>query len=292
LIRYLRPVWHPGRPFAATLIATFGALAVLVPVTISGNGVAAAAPAAGYTATMIPATGIEDSYVAVNSATNTVYLGGTVGIGQNQITVVNGTTDTVTASIALAGPPQGIAVNPVTDTVYVSVNASPPAIDVIDGATNAVTATIPLPSQPGSNGGIAVDSATHLVYVAEYYASEVVVINGATNTLSATVNTGFNTYPEGLAVDATSDVVWVANELGSVIAINGTSDTVTQTVSLSGETVWDVDVDPATDTVYAAVQGNAPASPSPSARSEPGPRSPDGLALPRNRTLSVRISSD
>ncbi len=184
--------------------------------------------------------------MAVDPSTGTVYFADTT----NQITVVNGATENVTAAIALPASPRGIAVDPVTDTVYASMNTSPPTVAVIDGATNQVTASVTLAA--GSlPTGIAVDSSTDTVYVAEE-ASAVGVIDGSTNSVTTTVSTGSGTRPYQLAVDETTDVVWVADINGHVFGISGSSDTVTQTVALSGATVEDVAVNPATDTVYAA----------------------------------------
>jgi YVTN family beta-propeller protein len=239
------------------LTATLAPLAVLVPLTIGGVGPAAASPSPGYTASLI-ATGEEGYAVAVDPATNTAYIG---DITADELSVVDGSTNTVTGTISLTGQPHGIAVDSATDTVYASVyvpeaggtTASLAALDVIDGATDTVTDTIALPT--GSDPiGVAVDSLTDVVYVAEYFASAVAVIDGSTSTVTATISTGSGTSPREVAVDETSDVVWVADSSGNVFGISGTSNTVTQTVSFSGEIVDGVDVDPDTDTVYAAIE--------------------------------------
>ena len=52
--------------------------------------------------------------------------------------------------------------DPATGTVYVA-NAYDGTVSVIDAATNTVTATIPVGSNPGE---VAVDPATGTVYVA------------------------------------------------------------------------------------------------------------------------------
>ena len=65
---------------------------------------------------------------------------------------------------------------------------------MIDGATNTVTATIPVGSKPI---GVGVDPSTHTVYVANESDSTVSVIDGTTNTVTATVAVGSN--PSGWA---------------------------------------------------------------------------------------------
>lgn len=243
-----RLAWHRSRSFAIILMAVLSPLAALLPAIAGGVDSAAAATADGYTASRIP-TGLESVFVAVDSVTGTVYLADAT----DRITVVNGATNTVTAAIALPTAPRGIAVDPVTDTVYVSLNTSPPTVDVIDGATNQVTATITLAA--GSlPSGITVDSSTDTVYVAESSAAAVAVIDGSTNAVTATVSTGSGTRPYQLAVDETTGDVWVANLSGSVLAISGNA--VTETVSLSGADVLSVAVNPVSDTVYAAERNN------------------------------------
>jgi YVTN family beta-propeller protein len=244
--------WRRARPFAATILGT---LALLVPVAIAGS--AAASPSPGYTASLI-ATGEEGTWAAVNTVTNTAYIG---DVAADELSVVDGSTNTVAGTVALGAEPRGIAVDPATDMVYVAVGGSsatsPTALDVIDGGTDTVTDTIPLPT--GSDPiGVAVDSVTDAVYVAEYDASAVAVIDEPTNTVTATVSTGSGTHPWDVAVDETSDVAWVSDNSGNVFAISGTSNTIIRAVGFSGATVAGIDVDPVTDTVYAAIE-SAPA---------------------------------
>jgi large repetitive protein len=244
------------RGFTPVLVASVSALAFLVPATLGSTDSAAASPSAGYTASLIP-TGEEGTWAAVDSDTNTAYISDAAA---DELSVVNGSTNTVTDTIALTANPRGIAVDPVTDTVYVAVAASTTsaaALEVIDGATDAVTDTVALAT--GSDPlGVAVDSVTDLVYVAEYDASAVAVIDGSSDTETATVSTGSGTEPFDVAADPASGVVWVADWSGNVFGISEASETITQTVSFSGANVAGVDVDPGTDTVYAAIE-NTPA---------------------------------
>ena len=115
----------------------------LVPV-----GAAAAAPAGASTAhratgcVTVTATipvGRVPQLAAVNPATNTVYV---TNFGASTVSVINGQTNTVTATIRV-GPagsePYGVAVNPATNTAYVATLSK---VSVISGQTNTVTATI------------------------------------------------------------------------------------------------------------------------------------------------------
>jgi len=190
--------------------------------------------------------------VAADPATNSVYFGGASGL-----TVVNGSDNTVAASVALPAAARSVAVNTVSDTVYVALaatSASAPAVDAIDGLNNTVTATIPLPAG-SAPAGIAVDSSTDTVYVTEPGAAAVAVIAGSTNSVTTTVSTGTGTHPAQLAVDETSDVVWIAGA-HALLAISGTSNTITQTIPFpsAGAVVESVAVNPVSNTVYAGLQ--------------------------------------
>jgi DNA-binding beta-propeller fold protein YncE len=76
-----------------------------------------------------PATGI--FYVSNSNDTVASYSGGT-----------NALVSTVTLSGGTGGPANGLAVNPATDTVYTDFGDSFTLLDLIDGATNAVTSSL------------------------------------------------------------------------------------------------------------------------------------------------------
>jgi YVTN family beta-propeller protein len=251
-MRQFRPPKRRQRwPTATILIATLAPIAILAPAIVESTGIAAASPAAGYTAAYVP-SGKESTFVAVNPTTDTAYFG---AFNAANLTVIDGTTDAVTTTIGLSSDPRGIAVDPATDTVYVSVLAattsSQPMVEVIDGATNTVTSTVSLPvgSEPF---GLAVDSSTDTLYVAEYGAAAVAVIDGSTNSVTTTVST--DSEPVALAVDETTNVIWVSSGSDDVQSISGASDAVVQTISPGGGDLEGVAVDPATDTVYAATE--------------------------------------
>jgi large repetitive protein len=238
---------HRGRP--ALLIAAGAIVAALVsPVTT-----AAVAASSGYTASRIPIPAVEPTGLAVNSATDTVYIGAATGV-----TVVNGATGSITATISLGSQVVGIAVDAATNMVYVAAsNAVDGAsgVDVINGATNSVVARIAEPAQAAVTG-IAVDSSSDAVYVVSPTAATVTVIDGATNAVKTTVSTGSVTHPYGVAVDDVTHVVWVADEAGSVIAVDGTTDSITKVITLSSGEMLSVAVNTATDTVYATDDHN------------------------------------
>ena len=93
---------------------------------------------------------------------------------------------TVIATVPVGDVPQGVGVNPTTNRVYVA-NFDDDTVSVIDGATNAVIATI-----PGGVSGphdVGVNPTTDRVYVANLRGT-VSTIDGATNAVIATVSVG------------------------------------------------------------------------------------------------------
>jgi YVTN family beta-propeller protein len=233
--------WHRTR--IARLLATAGVLLAL------GLPVSAAAASTGYTVSLIPGGKFLEA-TAVDPATDTIYL---VTPQTRQMTVIDGATSTVTATVTLGSFAEGVAVDPATDTIYVSELSSssgPAAVEVVNGVTNATTATIPVPAG-SSLRGIAVDSATDTVYVANPGAGGVTAINGVTNSVTASISTATGTVPIMVAIDESTDVAWVTNDAGTVIAMNLATNSVIGSVSLGTSEPISVAVDSATNTVYA-----------------------------------------
>ena len=79
-------------------------------------------------------------------------------------------------------------------------------VSVIDTATNTVTATVNVGSDPV---GVAVNPDGTKVYVTNSDGNNVSVIDTATNTVTATVNVGNG--PFGVAVNPDGTKVYVAN---------------------------------------------------------------------------------
>jgi len=110
-----------------------------------------------------------------------------------------------------------------------------------------VTATIGVGTDPE---GVAVDSAAGTVYVANFDADSVSVIDAATNEVTATIAVGSN--PFGVAVDPAAGTVYVTNRAGGTVSvIDAVTNTVTATIGV-GSDPNGVAVDPAAGTVYAA----------------------------------------
>ena len=100
----------------------------------------------------------------------------------NNLTVIDGATDSVTATIPVGTGPFGVAVDPQTNFIYVanagdSQNGNPGNITVINAATNATnTLADPKAVNPVA---VAVNSVTNKIYVANSGSNNVTVIDGA-----------------------------------------------------------------------------------------------------------------
>ena len=111
------------------------------------------------------------SAVAVNPATHKVYVTNdstTAGV----LSVVDDSTNLVTATVPVGKSPDGVAVDTSTNVIYVS-NRLDNTVSIIDGTTNTVIATVPAGLSPAA---IAVDSATHTAYVINALSATVSVI--------------------------------------------------------------------------------------------------------------------
>ena len=191
----------------------------------------------------------------------------------NNVSVIDVSTNKVTATISVGSNPMGVAVNPNGTKVYVG-NANSNNISIIDTATNTVTAAVPVGSNPM---GIAVSPDGKNVYVTNHLSNTVSFFNTSTNNVKATVDVGKN--PTGIAVGSDGKEVYVTNEGDSTVSVIDTATkAVTATVpvgsgpkeiavSLEGKKVYVVNydggsvsvIDTATDKVTNTVNvGRAP----------------------------------
>jgi YVTN family beta-propeller protein len=85
--------------------------------------------------------------VAVDPSTGNVYVANN---GNSTASVINGSTNTVTATVTVGSAPYGVAVDPTTNTVYVA-NSSSNTVSVFDGQV-AAPGTPGTPSAVGGSG--------------------------------------------------------------------------------------------------------------------------------------------
>lgn len=164
---------------------------------------------------------------------------------------------TVVATIPLGQIPSSIAVNSKTNIVYATCQ-SPTTLKVVDGATNSVTATIPLNSIFLPPNGIAVNPTTNRIYVDDFVHG-VVVLDGATNAIVTTI-----TLPIGavkVAVNPVTNMVYVGNGTERTITVidgNVNSPTENSVVAVIPVTAYlgaDIVVNPLTNRLYVVTNG-------------------------------------
>ncbi|MGC1452897.1 MAG: ThuA domain-containing protein [Candidatus Sulfotelmatobacter sp.] len=127
--------------------------------------------------TLVP-TGGTPCALAIDSSTGRVYVANHTG---NSVTVIDGTRDSVVATIEVGERPQGLAVDSANHKVYVA-NTHSGTTSVIDGTTNSIAATLSTGAWPFA---IVVDSATQKAYVSSLGGDQVTVIDGTTLTVSS-----------------------------------------------------------------------------------------------------------
>ena len=97
--------------------------------------------------------------IAVDAVTGTVYVANSAS---DNVTVINGATNQILATIDADLNPIAIDLNPSTNMIYVA-NSGRNNVTVISGATLSIVATVPAGTSPHA---IAVDLATNQIYVA------------------------------------------------------------------------------------------------------------------------------
>ena len=194
--------------------------------------------------------------VTVNPVTNKIYVPNQSTSGT--LTVIDGATN-ATTSLSIEDYLLGVAVNPITNQIYVGntnlMNSN--NVTVINGATNAFTATVNLELNPNLNespGAMAINPVTNKIYVAQPNINTVVVIDGATNSTTF-VSAGTN--PEPVAVNPVTNEIYVGNYESSntVMVIDGATDATT-TVNI-GASPYTLAVNPITNKIYVADYSSA-----------------------------------
>ena len=161
------------------------------------------------------------SNIPVGSKPNSIAFGlGNIYVtnsGSNTISVIDGKTNKVVATIPVGASPHDI-IGSMLGKLYVT-NSGSNTISVIDGNTNKVVATIPVSNFPR---GIAV-ADNGLIYTTNSGSDNVSVIDGKTNKVVATIPSGY--LPNGVASDETYSKIYVTNSgSNNISVINGVNN--------------------------------------------------------------------
>ena len=209
---------------------------------------------AGFAATVTVAqpvstnleTGQQPMAIAVNEITNRAYI---VGHNGSSVTVVDGKSRTVVATVKTGAGPEAVAVNPVTNRVYTA-NSGESSVSVIDGTTNTVIATV----RTGSNcNSIGVNPTTNKIYVTNNFGHSVTVINGETN-VATTVRVGQG--PRGIVVNPVTNKIYTAN-YGSKDSTEIDGATNSATSIPTGKHPWAIAADSRANKIYVVNEDSA-----------------------------------
>lgn len=148
-----------------------------------------------------------------------------VNSGGDNVTVIDGASNTVAKSISVGPSPYHIGLDEVTNTLYVSHPSSRLGnLTIINGTTDTTTGSI-LISDPNE---VAWDSSNGYLYVSTPL-SNLTVVNPTTTKTVTTLSVG--TTPMGVLVDPMNGEVYVANgNSNNVSVINATTDKVVKSI--------------------------------------------------------------
>lgn len=239
-----------GHPAAIALNAATGRFYVgLDP----ANSVAVVDTATNSVVSTIATAGFQNLSLAANPVTNRIYIGQQFA---GQVLVVDGATDTTIANVPIGTTIFGVGVNPNTNRVYV-VRSNLGDIITMDGAspfTLGSTITLGSGINSLSSIGMTADATANRVYITDTPRNQLVIIDGATNSIVTTVPVGNR--PQGVAVNASTQRVYVTNiNDDTVSVVDSTSNTVIATIPV-GIDPFGVAVNETTNRIYVANNGS------------------------------------
>lgn len=176
--------------------------------------------------------------VAVDPNTRTVFVADTTN---NRVSMIDTASHGVRGSIPVGSNPGGIAVDSKTGRVYVTTEHG---VAVINEATRAVVATVPVAHIINSSDDIGVDPNKGRVYVGT--TSGVAEIKESTNAVAATVRVG--KAMGGIAVDSATGTVYSSHD-GTEAVIPESANKVTKTITGVAGAYADA-ADPASKTMF------------------------------------------
>ncbi|MGO8796805.1 MAG: YncE family protein [Candidatus Sulfotelmatobacter sp.] len=168
--------------------------------------------------------------------------------GSNTVSVINGATNSVAATVAVGASPYAVAVNPVTNTAYVC-NFSGGSVTAINGTTYA-TSTMTVGTNPL---GMAINPLNNQIYVANDVSKTVSVINGVTNAVEAIISNASGTGPRAVGINPITDKIYVANSTSNnVSVIDGATYTAQTTAAFDGYPLY-ITANPANGSAWVSI---------------------------------------
>ena len=228
---------------AAAIALLTSAVTITTTVTTLADD-AAAAGSSAYTVTGLPLTSM--SQVAIDSTTHRIYVASS---RNRSITVLDGLTRTVVATIPLVDTPLSLLIDPTTHTLLVAgfvPQAMPPlgpaVLITLDTATNTITKTI---TSKASLAYLKIDTATHELYGGGGIFNE-------TGSLVVSLWDGGHAGGVLIAVDAAAGRIYAVHLQTSTATLNVTNSQTHAVVASFNLTGYPnaIDIDPGTHTLY------------------------------------------
>jgi YVTN family beta-propeller protein len=168
------------------------------------------------------------------------------------VSVLNGSTDTITATVPVGADPIDTAVTPDGSQVL-SANEGAGTVSVISTATDTVTATIPVTADPD---GVVVAPSGTTAYASSLAGGGLIsVISLTTDTVTGTIPTGLG--PNQMVINSAGTTLYVDQQAQSnVLVISLATDTVTATVNLNTSQNWEMALSPDGSKLYIASGDN------------------------------------
>jgi len=176
--------------------------------------------------------------LAIDRKTNKIYVANT---GSGSISVIDGTSDDVVATIPGEAHPYAIAVNDITATVYVT-NTYSNAVTVIDVHTDTAH-----PLNVGGADGIAIDSRTNTIFLTTYEDPDLRLVNGATGEVRK-ISVGAHIW--GMVFDEDSGSLYLAHTVTAELVSLNEKSLAIRTIPV-GQIPCALAVNPATQRLYA-----------------------------------------
>ncbi|WP_280231232.1 RDD family protein [Nocardia cyriacigeorgica] len=192
--------------------------------------------------------GFDPVSVIVDPDAPTVYV-----IGGSDVSVIDTGTRTVTATIPVDSGTRKAALDPGADTLYVVADKD---LTMIDTRTAGITGSLAIPTYDYPNPlDVAVDPATHLVYVTAYGADDSdgrtlsIIDPGTRAVLAAPVADG---NALDIAVDPSGHTAYIANYTDVRVIDTQTRAQIGSIDLVAGHSAEDIAVDTTSHTVYVA----------------------------------------
>ncbi|MDQ0877533.1 YVTN family beta-propeller protein [Paenibacillus sp. V4I3] len=187
------------------------------------------------------------SNIVVNPVTNRVYF----LQGENDLSVLDGNTNKIIATLKTEQLPFQMAVNTRTNRIYL-VNFLDGTVSVINGRTNRIITTVKVGERCDE---IALNSRTNLIYIATISLSSnkanVAVLNGSTNKIQQRIP--FIGRPSEISIDERTNRIYVTNtSKDTVSVIDGSTNNILTSVKVGRNPVITPALNTRTNRLYIA----------------------------------------